>query len=83
MNCYICKKELIWGGDFDYEDYNLEGNGIVSNLSCPNCEAYVEVYWGNKKKEIPTSIKKILMEKDKAMKRYIDKIRSEKHDTPK
>ena len=83
MNCYICSKELIWGGDFDYEDYGLEGNGIVSNLSCPDCDAYVEVYWGNKEKEIPASIKKILMEKDKAMKRYTLKIRSEKHDTSK
>jgi len=78
MNCWHCNKELIWGGDFDYEDYDLEGDGIVSNLSCPNCEAYVEVYWNNnKKKEIPDSIKKILIEKDKAMKRYTDKIRKE------
>ena len=44
MNCWHCNNELIWGGDFDYEDYGLEGEGIVSNLSCPNCNAYVEVY---------------------------------------
>ena len=88
MNCYICNNKLIWNGDFDYEDYSrmgvdgLEGDGIVSNLSCPNCEAHVEVYWEyNKKKEIPDSIKKILIEKDEAMKRYTDKIRKEKNDT--
>mgnify|MGYP003662303998 FL=1 len=44
MNCYHCQSLLIWGGDFNYEDYALEGEGLVSNLSCPKCEAYVEVY---------------------------------------
>tara|TARA_R100001463_G_scaffold65433_2_gene118712 strand:- start:4487 stop:4639 length:153 start_codon:yes stop_codon:yes gene_type:complete len=46
MKCYHCKTELIWGGDFTYEDYGLDGEGIVSNLSCPNkkCGAYIEVY---------------------------------------
>ena len=44
MKCWHCREDLIWGGDFDYEDYCLEGEGIVSNLSCSNCEAYVEVY---------------------------------------
>ena len=37
MNCWHCKSELIWGGDHTYEDYGMEGEGIVSNLSCPNC----------------------------------------------
>lgn len=44
MNCYRCNTELIWGNDFDYNDYNLEGDGIVTNLSCSKCGAYVEVY---------------------------------------
>ena len=44
MKCYHCNTELIWGGDFMFEDYGLEGDGIVSNLSCPDCQAYVEVY---------------------------------------
>ena len=46
MNCWHCNTELIWGGDFTFEDYGLEDDGIVSNLSCPNeeCETYVEVY---------------------------------------
>jgi hypothetical protein len=35
MTCF-CGTALIWGGDHDYEDYGAEGNGIVSNLSCPN-----------------------------------------------
>jgi len=44
MKCWHCNTELIWGGDFDYEDYGIDGDGIVSNLSCPNCNSYVEVY---------------------------------------
>ena len=44
MKCWHCNTELIWGGDHDYEDYDMEGEGIVSNLSCPNCKAFVEVY---------------------------------------
>ena len=44
MNCWHCQTELIWGGDFDFEDYGLEDEGIVSNLSCPNCNTYVEVF---------------------------------------
>jgi len=46
MNCWHCNTELIWGGDFSYEDYGLEGDGIVSNLSCPNkkCNADVLIY---------------------------------------
>ena len=41
MKCPNCEKELIWGGDHDYEDYGEEGEGIVSNSSCPNDECDV------------------------------------------
>ena len=44
MNCWHCSTELIWGGDHDYEDYGLDGEGIVSNLSCPNCHSFVLVH---------------------------------------
>jgi hypothetical protein len=46
MNCWHCNTELIWGGDHDFEDYGSEGEGIVSNLSCPECKAFVLVYTG-------------------------------------
>ena len=42
MNCWHCNTELIWGGDHDMED--SEDYDIVSNLSCPECNSYVEVY---------------------------------------
>ena len=44
MNCWHCNNELIWGCDFDYKDYGIDGKGIVSTLHCPKCEARVEVY---------------------------------------
>ena len=44
MNCWHCNTELIWGCDHDFEDCGIDGKGIVSSLSCPNCSTYVEVY---------------------------------------
>ena len=45
MNCWHCNEELIWGGDHDYEDHGMDGEGIVSNLSCSRCSAFVLVYY--------------------------------------
>jgi len=33
---------MIWGGDKDFSDFGYEGEGIVANLSCPNCGATAE-----------------------------------------
>jgi hypothetical protein len=44
MNCWHCNSKVIWGGDFDYEDYGIDREGIVSNLSCSKCRAYYECY---------------------------------------
>ena len=48
MNCWSCNHELIWGGDHDteWEDNNEEEHMIITNLSCPNCDAMVIVYHG-------------------------------------
>ena len=46
MNCWSCGTKLIWGGDHDLEEeVELDNeHTIVTNLSCNNCNAYVEVY---------------------------------------
>ena len=44
MNCWHCNTELIWGGDHDLEEEN-EDYSIVTNLSCPECHSFVEVYY--------------------------------------
>ena len=47
--CPICGSELIWGGDHDCEED--EDHAIVTNLSCPECDAFHLVYWGYKGEE--------------------------------
>ena len=50
MNCWHCGTELTWGGDHDLDEHDYRGVGaydMVTNLSCPNCQAYVEVYRPN------------------------------------
>ena len=42
MKCTECSQNLIWGGDHTYEDYGMEGDGIVTNCTCPNEECEVE-----------------------------------------
>lgn len=41
MKCWHCDSELIWSGDQDLEKEEYK---IVTNLSCPECEAFVLVY---------------------------------------
>ena len=46
MNCWHCGTELIWGGDSDLDAFSDEYD-MITNLSCPNCGAAVEVYRPN------------------------------------
>ena len=41
MNCLLCETPLIIGGSHDIE--TDEGETIETNLSCPNCDAFVLV----------------------------------------
>lgn len=42
MKCPKCNSDLGWGGDHSYEDYGIEGDGIVSNYTCVNHKCDVE-----------------------------------------
>ena len=44
MECWHCNNDVIWGGDHNYEDYGLEGEGIVSNLHYSKCNAEYLIY---------------------------------------
>ena len=44
MNCWHCKTELIWGGDHDIDEDESMEYDMITNLTCPKCESYVEVY---------------------------------------
>ena len=50
MNCWHCQTELIWGGDHDIEDED-EFYSMVTNLSCPECKAAVNVYYPKEEDE--------------------------------
>ena len=50
MKFWHCKHELIWGGDHDIEEEDNEEYMMVSNLSCPQCDSFVEVYYPRKEK---------------------------------
>lgn len=43
-NCWFCGNEMIWGCDFSYEDFCMDGDGIVATLSCSHCNATAEFY---------------------------------------
>lgn len=41
--CFHCgHRSVVWQADFDFEDYCLEGQGIVHVLHCANCGADIE-----------------------------------------
>lgn len=43
--CFHCGcKSVVWESDFDFNDYMLEGEGIVHVLHCGNCGAYIEYF---------------------------------------
>lgn len=40
--CFECgRRAVVWDNDFDYEDYCLDGNGIVHILHCMHCGAKI------------------------------------------
>ena len=40
--CFHCRSEaVVWDSDFDFEDYNFEGEGIVHVLHCSCCGAEI------------------------------------------
>ena len=43
--CFNCgSRSVVWGADFDFEDYGLEGKGIIHTLTCTCCGAYIEYF---------------------------------------
>lgn len=38
---HCCCRAVIWDADFDFEDYGLEGEGIIHECHCTNCGARI------------------------------------------
>jgi hypothetical protein len=54
MNCWHCNHKLTWGGDHDIDEdqtYLFGEYSIVTNLTCPNCDTYVLVYYPREEEE--------------------------------
>jgi|TARA_R100000479_G_C6362842_1_gene193714 hypothetical protein len=43
MNCWHCNTELKWENDYDIDDEN-DHFCMETQLSCPECGAFVSVY---------------------------------------
>ena len=44
MTCWFCGSKMIWGGDHMFDECCIEGEGIVTNLSCSECSATALFY---------------------------------------
>lgn len=43
--CFHCGcKSVIWDSDFDFEDYGMDGEGVVHELHCSECGARITYY---------------------------------------
>jgi len=51
VECYNCRTEMIWGNDFDFDDFDYEGEGVVSCFTCPRCDTYAEFVVPEKNKK--------------------------------
>lgn len=49
--CWWCGGRLIWQSDFDKEDVVGEGEGMVTFLTCSNCNAEVQYTTGDEEDE--------------------------------
>ena len=40
--CFHCgQKTVYWNGDFSFEDYGEDGEGIIHECTCSNCGAQI------------------------------------------
>lgn len=43
--CFHCgSQSVVWQSDFSFEDYGMEGEGIIHVCHCANCGADIEYY---------------------------------------
>ena len=43
--CFHCgERKVIWDSDFSYEDFGIEGDGIVHLCHCSECGAEITYY---------------------------------------
>lgn len=52
FECFHCgQRQVVWGSDFSFSDFGLDGEGIVHELTCQNCGAEIEYYVSSDQEE--------------------------------
>ena len=42
FECFHCgERAVIWQNDYAFDDYGIEGEGVVHDLRCSNCGAVI------------------------------------------
>ncbi len=42
FECFHClTRSVIWDADFDFSDYDYEGEGVIHECHCANCGARI------------------------------------------
>lgn len=55
--CFHClSNSVVWQSDFSFEDYGLEGEGVINVCHCANCGADIEYYIPIDSEESTTNI---------------------------
>lgn len=43
--CFHCgSRSVIWDCDFTFEDYGMDGDGLIHECHCENCGAWITYY---------------------------------------
>lgn len=42
--CFLCSGRVMWENDFMFEDFGVEGEGVVHIYTCSKCGAEYVVY---------------------------------------
>lgn len=43
--CFHClTRSVIWDADFSFEDYGIEGEGLINHCHCTNCGAEIDYF---------------------------------------
>ena len=42
--CWNCGTEMIWDRELSFEEYGIDGEGIITVFTCPNCNALAFFY---------------------------------------
>ena len=53
VSCCNCNSEMIWQKNFNFDECEYEGEGMVTCFICPVCDTYAEFVIPNKKTRYP------------------------------